>query len=56
VETHFDHAALERFADDSMGFMGQIYYKGTATKAASVHFSTLHTDQQVSRRLATQFH
>ncbi|WP_052049871.1 class I SAM-dependent methyltransferase [Leptolyngbya sp. KIOST-1] len=56
VEAHFDHVALERFGDDAMGFLGQIYYKGTATKAASVHFSTLHTSQQVSKTLAAQIH
>jgi ubiquinone/menaquinone biosynthesis C-methylase UbiE len=56
VEAHFDHVALERFADDAMGFMGQIYYKGTATKAASAYFSYLHTSQQVSEALAVQSH
>ncbi|AZB73294.1 class I SAM-dependent methyltransferase [Synechococcus elongatus] len=32
IEAHFEQVTLERFADESMRFMGQIYYKGTATK------------------------
>jgi ubiquinone/menaquinone biosynthesis C-methylase UbiE len=47
IVPHFDYVTVERFPDEQMKFMGQIFYKGTAVKAASPDLCSLHTEQQV---------